>query len=519
MATNLGARKDGAFRAVSTAPSFNKTPVGSATPPVAYPTFADLSNSISTITTVRLNGNPIYVLQRTTQPSCKGDDAGVAQGVKSGTVNGEVKPTQASGSVRANGHYAVRLGDTCTMNGGNNPGVYVIQPAPAATRPESAGEQAPQAAPQTPAEKGFMDRMGDRVKSAAQSWKDTGSQATHEFANSAMDKGGNIAMAGGTAAAVGGGMVATGIGAAPGAVIAAGGGVTAAVGGGVTAAGGVTSSVATGLDHAADYILTGKTPDFVAAGTAYAKDMTQRLVLNKIERVTNLIPGLGRRRSGGNSNNQQQNNNRQNNNQQNNNQQGGGGNGPNDGIKARGRRDERCRLRPYKEGCPGGQTPHHVVPDHCFKQPGDNGAYYNGIAGKVEHAQGLSVCVDGATKSTAQDGSSVKRGSMPFIQHYRRLAQHGQIHARFDAIETGLGKIGSPVGTASLGQLEDVGAGVVSQVTGCNKEDLKQQLRDYHQSKGLPPETKLRADPFGHVKNLDPNIMGAPNRSSGGFGF
>jgi hypothetical protein len=345
MATNLGARKNGDFKAVCTAPSFNKTPVGSATPPLPYPTFADLSNSVNTVDNVRLNGNPIYVLSKTTQPSCKGDDAGVAKGVKSGTCNGEVKPTQASGSVRAGSKFAVRLGDTCTMNGGNNPGIYVIQPAHVATRPETAGSKPPQAAPETPAEKGFMDKMRQGFKDAAQGWKDNGSQAVHGFANSAMEKGGNIAMAGGAAAAVGGGMALTGVGAAPGAVIAAGGGATAAVGGGVTAVGGATSSVATGLDHAADYILTGKTPDFVAAGTAYAKDMAQRLVGNKIERVTNLIPGMGRKKpaGAGNNNNQQQNNNR---NQQNNNQQGGGGgNGPNNGIKVK------ARMKPHEPKC------------------------------------------------------------------------------------------------------------------------------------------------------------------------
>lgn len=33
----IGARKNGGFRAVSTAPSINKTPMGGATPPVPYP--------------------------------------------------------------------------------------------------------------------------------------------------------------------------------------------------------------------------------------------------------------------------------------------------------------------------------------------------------------------------------------------------------------------------------------------------------------------------------------------------
>jgi len=45
--------------------------------------------------------------------------------VKSGTVSGEVKPVQGSGTVRIEGKKVVRDGDACTMNGGNNPGMYI----------------------------------------------------------------------------------------------------------------------------------------------------------------------------------------------------------------------------------------------------------------------------------------------------------------------------------------------------------------------------------------------------------
>ena len=86
MAEQLGARKDGEFKAVSTAPSFNKTPVGSATPPLPYPVTQDLGDSVGTVPNVRLNGAPAYVLDQSTQPSCTGDAAGSAKGVKSGTV-------------------------------------------------------------------------------------------------------------------------------------------------------------------------------------------------------------------------------------------------------------------------------------------------------------------------------------------------------------------------------------------------------------------------------------------------
>ena len=86
----------------------------------------------------------------------------------------------------------------------------------------------------------YWDKFKNGLKDGAQYYKDNVSQGMHDFAGSAMDKGGTIATVGGGAAAVGGGMVATGIGAVPGAAIATGGAATAAVGGGVAAVGGVT---------------------------------------------------------------------------------------------------------------------------------------------------------------------------------------------------------------------------------------------------------------------------------------
>ena len=127
-----GMRKNAEYKAVSTAPSINKTPRGRSTPRLPYPTVQDLSNSEAIVPTVTLNGDPAYVLNQTVQPSCKGDDPGTALGVKSGTVNGYVKPTGASSTVTMGGQQDVRIGDTCVMNGGNNPGIYVTaEPASA----------------------------------------------------------------------------------------------------------------------------------------------------------------------------------------------------------------------------------------------------------------------------------------------------------------------------------------------------------------------------------------------------
>lgn len=128
----IGARKDGIFKAISTAPSINWTPRGSAMVPVAYPTVQDLSSSTGVARTVRFNGHPVYLFDSSAQPACKGDDQGTGGGIRSGTVNGEVKPVEGSKSVKVEGKRVVREGDACTMNGGNNPGAYVTTQAPSA---------------------------------------------------------------------------------------------------------------------------------------------------------------------------------------------------------------------------------------------------------------------------------------------------------------------------------------------------------------------------------------------------
>jgi hypothetical protein len=135
-----------------------------------------------------------------------------------------------------------------------------------------------------------------------------------------------------------------------------------------------------------------------------------------------------------------------------------------------------CQLRPYKEGCAGskgGTTPHHCVPDHCFRVKGTKNYYQGGIP----RVEGLCVCVDGKDKSTTK--------------------QHGKLHQKFDERETGLADANA---SAELGALEDAAVDVIGDETKCDKSDLKVQIRNYHQSKGLGPKLRFRADPFGTAK-------------------
>lgn len=156
MAKFLGTRKQGLFKAICTAPSINKTPAGSSMVPIPYPVMHDLSNSVGVIKNVRLNGHPAYVLKKSTQPKCKGDNAGVGKGIKSGTVTGKVKPVKGSGSVRITGKPVIREMDPCTLNGGNCPGIYTTQPVPAGSLPGAN----PAVKPETKKESGWFSWSG-----------------------------------------------------------------------------------------------------------------------------------------------------------------------------------------------------------------------------------------------------------------------------------------------------------------------------------------------------------------------
>lgn len=151
-----------------------------------------------------------------------------------------------------------------------------------------------------------------------------------------------------------------------------------------------------------------------------------------------------------------------------------------------------CKLKPYSKGCPGGKTPHHLIPDHCFKQPGKDGKYYRGA---VEHKDGLSICVTGKDKS---------------------IGQHKRIHRKFDAREADLGNKGNPRHSAKLGDLENAAADVASEVTKCDRDDLKKQLRAHHKKRGLGANTLLRADPGGQKTPPPFNKMGTNQATASG---
>ena len=144
--------------------------------------------------------------------------------------------------------------------------------------------------------------------------------------------------------------------------------------------------------------------------------------------------------------------------------------------------ERNCRLRPYKEGCADAlpyATPHHIVADRSFRKAGSSELYPGG----VPHADGLTICVAG-----------------PTVRKYGPNAtEHGLIHLAQDTGEQALGQSGTPPGTATLGALEANGVAAAAAVTKCDPVAMAQTLRAYHQGRGLGPELKFRADPFGSI--------------------
>ncbi|WP_323859100.1 DUF4150 domain-containing protein [Xenorhabdus doucetiae] len=117
MADNHIARTAGSWMIVGMLPDVCKTPMGSSTPPIPYPVIAKLADSSTPEKTVRANGQPVVVFARSFIPQTIGDQPGVANGVKSGTVGGKCHPQEHTKTVRAGNKLVLRHGDKFWMNG------------------------------------------------------------------------------------------------------------------------------------------------------------------------------------------------------------------------------------------------------------------------------------------------------------------------------------------------------------------------------------------------------------------
>ncbi|POZ13512.1 hypothetical protein C3Z09_22960, partial [Lelliottia aquatilis] len=177
MALNYIARQDMLWTVVSTTPDVCKTPMGPATPPVPYPVTADMVSSVLTVPSVLANDCPVLILNQSFIPKTKGDEPGVAKGIKSGTVGDICEPLEFSTTFYVSGQPVLRHFDKFWMNARNTTGIILGQP-PAASVPASQAD--PAVIPETANEQGFMDKLlnlyayqADSGRQEAQAMADT----------------------------------------------------------------------------------------------------------------------------------------------------------------------------------------------------------------------------------------------------------------------------------------------------------------------------------------------------------
>lgn len=182
--------------------------------------------------------------------------------------------------------------------------------------------------------------------------------------------------------------------------------------------------------------------------------------------------------------------------------------------------DKKCLLFPYSERaekCPKGTgelttNAHHAIPDHCWRTGGVTQKTINtGLkeAGNTETLIG-KMAEHYGMQATQKLDDLLPGGDYYYSQMDKEKSlaicvtgkgkklQHGDIHKQMDRLEDALGAKSKPQYTATLGQMEEAAAESISNVTGCDKQDLINQMRKYHDTMKLDPDkTILRADSGG----------------------
>jgi hypothetical protein len=183
MALNYIARQDASWTVVSTTPDVCKTPIGPSVVPIPYPVTADMVSSVLTVPTVLANDCPVLVLNQSFIPTTKGDKAGVAKGIKSGTVEDICEPLESSTTVHVGGKPVLRHNDAFWMNARNTTGIILGQP-PAASVPASQAD--PAVVPETAEEQSYINGLVNHYRKQAESQPDD-EQAREAFKDFTTD--------------------------------------------------------------------------------------------------------------------------------------------------------------------------------------------------------------------------------------------------------------------------------------------------------------------------------------------
>ncbi|OBV39387.1 RHS repeat-associated core domain-containing protein [Janthinobacterium psychrotolerans] len=264
--TNETVTKSARFYCVSLTPDICRTPVGSSTPPLPYSIVGEFSAAQNASPNVKSHSEPVILHQRSTIPGVTGDAPGKAGGIKSGTVGKQVDTKVASPIHHANGADLVQVGREVWMNARNTVGkIY-----------ERGGEVA----------RPVLTALGQKVQELAQDYKDHGSKKMHGAADDMVEVGGTVLTGSAVVGVAGAAVAATGVGLPAAAAMETAAATGAVVGGATVAGGTAVEASAAVLDQAADYVLTGKTPDVVdtlaTIGANAADALLQNVVLSKI---------------------------------------------------------------------------------------------------------------------------------------------------------------------------------------------------------------------------------------------
>ncbi|GGC23017.1 PAAR-like domain-containing protein [Pseudoduganella buxea] len=254
------------FYCVSITPDICKTPVGSSVVPIPYNITGEFKDSLSVSSNVKAHGEPVFLHNRSYIPAVKGDERGTLGGVKSGTFMKRVESLQFSSTKGANGTQTIQESRLVWMNDRNTVGRILERKV-----------QAPRARI-----KMFGYELPGSVKEAAQIYMDDYSASVHQFGANAMDAGGKIGMGSAALGVAGLGVAATGVGAPVAAAMETGAALGGATAGAVAGGGYVIDSGATLADQAAEYFISGKTPDVLAAAKDMATSGLENLLLRKI---------------------------------------------------------------------------------------------------------------------------------------------------------------------------------------------------------------------------------------------
>ena len=271
--SNETVTKSGRFYCVSLTPDICKTPVGASKPPLPYTVVGEFADATNVSPNVKSHSEPVILHQRSTIPTVKGDAAGSAGGVKSGTVGKQVDTKTSSTTHHANGADLVQVGREVWMNARNTVGkIY-----------ERGGEAAkPVLTAVTAAVDKEVAAVRHSLKSTAQAYQDDISAPMHATGERLMAAGGTTALAGSAAVGAGALLTATGVGAVAGVPMVASGAAVATVGTTAAAGGAFVDTSATVMDHVAAFVLTGKTPDLMGAAATVLTGAAEGLVMSKL---------------------------------------------------------------------------------------------------------------------------------------------------------------------------------------------------------------------------------------------